>query len=162
AGRLSLDVPQSLALRLLHIDRSLAYREALHAFHAVEVREVRPRVFVLGARHPVEAAIWCAERVPARAQQFEILADVARQRHSGEASDDRSLECDFVIRLLRAVGPQGADPTARMPEFYLRIAEVVRHLRERHGRIHERLLLLEGNGVRESVRYSQEDLSRRQ
>jgi hypothetical protein len=161
AGQFGVDVPQSLALRLLRTDRSRAYREALNAFHAVEVREVRPQVYVLGTRHPVEAVIWCGERVPDRTRQFDVLAYLAEQLRGDEARDDRSLECDTVIRLLRTVGPQGPDPRARIPETYHRIAEVVRDLRRQHGRIHERLLLLEGNSVRESVRHHQEELTRR-
>lgn len=155
-SRLGLETPQSLALRLLDREKHLAYRSAMEVFPVLTARTTEEGDILLSARQPLEAEIWCERRLPDDASRFKLIQRLATRLAAHEATNDRSTELNFLVRLLQAIGPQGA---FRMPRQYKHIADVVDELRNKVPTVHPRLLLIEANALRESVQQTQRELS---
>ena len=150
SSRLGLQVPQSLALRL--IGHSIpVYRGTMEGDILLE-HEVSPAIFTLSARHPIEAQLWVASKLPEADSQFDLIAALTRQLRPGEALEDCP-ELEFVVQLLHAVGPEG-DERFRMRNHYADIAELISQLSRSHD-VHPRLLLHEAHCIREAIKEQQ-------
>ncbi|OQW88952.1 MAG: hypothetical protein BWK78_08120 [Thiotrichaceae bacterium IS1] len=112
----------------------------------------------LSARHQLEAKIWLEEKLPDQTSQFELLEKLVKLASRSEICDDDSLELEFIVKLLQAVGPEGNDRTRMPVHFYRKIANLVKDLREQFKEVHPRLLLLQSHALREWVN-SQQELS---
>jgi hypothetical protein len=152
ASRLGLAIPQSIALRLIGTNIP-AYRSSMSGDIIVE-HEPQPSLLTLSARHPIEADIWVRHRLPQSASQFDIIRSLALHIRSDEAVQDDSMELDFVVKLLQAVGPEG-DDRFRMRTHYDAIGKIVGELRLRHE-VHPRLLLVEAHATREWIKLEQQ------
>lgn len=145
-SRLGLQIPQSIALRLIATDVA-AYRSSMAEDIIVE-HEPERDVITLSARHPLEADIWVQDRVHDRKRQFELLRAALLQIRESEARDD-SIELEFVVKVLQAIGPEGPE-RFRLVQFYDQVAGIVSELRLRHE-VHPRLLLAEAHTIREWI-----------
>jgi len=149
-SQLGLQVPQSLALRLIGHNIP-AYRNSVQG-DIIEVCEVRQGDTALQARHSLEASIWVTERLSKVEEQFALIEQLVKQIRDSEIRDDpASIELEFVAQVLRALGPQG-DERFRRPQLYMEIARLVSDLRSLHGDVHPRLLLIESNAIREGIK----------
>jgi len=148
-SQLGLQVPQSLALRLIGHNIP-AYRNSVDG-DILDVFEDREGVSMLQARHALEASIWVSERLGSLDEQFALVQQLAKQLSGSEISDDYSIELEFVVQVLRALGPQG-QLRFRRPQLYMKIADLVAELRDLYGSVHPRLLLIEANAIREAVK----------
>ena len=159
ASRFNIETPQSIALALL---RGFSYDLYRHIFEWCRVLEARPidgGGVILQARLKLEAELWCEQVIPSNDQRFQIIRDLIVGLDSRMLrlvnEDERSPEHEFVIRLLRTIGPQGPERLRLPGQFYQKIAEIVHDLHSRTRSIHPRLLLIQSNATRESVQYRQ-------
>lgn len=157
ASWLGLQVPQSIALRLLCDDFRI-YRGTFTAGLLAE-RESSPGVYSLSARNTVEAEIWVKKYLVTGDEKTRILRLIAGTLNSQEVVEDYAPELVFLIEMLRALGPEGPSDR-RTPELYANLADVVSRLRQQHGEVSARLLLMESHAAREWVRARQAQLKR--
>ncbi len=162
ASQYGVDVPQGIALNILPRQEWFeAYRQALESFHVIDARYVAGDYCVLSARHPLEARLWCERHIHERKEQFALIREMVLQLRSSQVNDDHSPELNFVLQLLRAIGPQGKIPNS-MPDHYGDIARLINELRTSHAQaLHPRLLLIESNAAREWVQRQQPRIGER-
>jgi hypothetical protein len=151
-SQLGLQVPQSLALRLIGYNIP-AYRISVDG-DILQVCEVREGVVTLQARHSLEASIWVSERINKIEDQFALVQQLVKQIRKSEVQNNQAIELEFVAQVLRALGPQGQE-RFRRPQLYLEIAALVAELRALHEDVHPRLLLIESNAIREGIKNEQ-------
>ncbi|GAA4442851.1 hypothetical protein GCM10023155_50390 [Bremerella cremea] len=151
---LGFELPQSIALRLLTVDRHLAYKTAFEAFPALTTPDRQDEQHTLAARQPLEAELWCERRLPLNRDRFSVIKELVLKIEPSEGRNENSQELNFVIRALQAIGPQGAQ-THRMKELYYELSVLVGELAERIGYLSPRLSLLKANAARESVQLTE-------
>ncbi|OQW90886.1 MAG: hypothetical protein BWK78_05985, partial [Thiotrichaceae bacterium IS1] len=157
-SRLGLELPQNLALRLLPHNSAAVYRGSLRGDIILE--KSKSNSIFLSARHELEAKVWLDERLPDPQNQFELLEKLVRLARASEIRDDDSLELEFMVKLLQKIGPEGDDRTRMSANFYRKIADLVKDLREQFKEVHPRLLLLQSHALREWVKVQQEQLDK--
>lgn len=155
---LGLELPQNFALRLLPHNSAAVYRGSLQGDIILE--KSKNNSIFLSARHELEAKIWLDEKLPDQQSQFELLEKLVKLARASEIRDDDSLELEFMVKLLQAVGPEGNDRTKMPANFYRNIANLIRELREQFKEVHPRLLLLQSHALREWVNIQQEQLDK--
>jgi hypothetical protein len=154
ATHLGTTVPQSLALRLLNSNHRI-YRGAFTA-GLLDETEPAPGSYRISARSSVEAGIWVDRHLYHASLQMEVVRQLATHLEPAEVQDDHCDELEFLITILRAIGPQGARATRLVSQFQA-IADIVSSLRKRHGGISPRLSLIEAHAVREWIKARQPD-----
>lgn len=150
ASRVRQSVPQTVALRLVSGEIA-AYRGAMIAeiLEVVEPDHSRG-AYIVKARQPLEAEIWIGHRLPNPADQFELIRQMCRTLRSDEVENDHSLEFEFVVKILQAIGPQG-DERYRMQAHYREIADLAAEVAARSNEAHPRLVLVECNAIRKWI-----------
>jgi len=153
-----LPLPISLGLRLVPTDTMLAYKRTLQSAPFIRELERSGQQVYLDARHPLEADLWCRQRLPNHGSRIDVILKTVSMIRPHEAADDRAAELDYVVKLFRAIGPQGRDK-CRVPDRFLSIADAVDMIAQTAGgQIHPRLLLVHANAIREGVRERQQVL----
>ena len=144
----SLPLPQGLALRFVGHDISV-YRATSDASILTEIR-IGTDDWGLSARHPLEAEIWLAHRLPVPKDRLRLLRALllCLSRHEVVETANTSVGLEFAVRLLQAYGPDGR---RRLPQHYFELADIVTALREKYSTLHPRFLLLQSHLIREAV-----------
>ena len=156
-SRYELQLPQSIALRMLN-NNVKAYRGSFTGGLLHEHR-VKHNEYAISARHPLEADIWIRKYLPNYDKQWEIIDAIGRHMNESSINEDYSVETEFLIKLFRAIGPQGPTQWSWKPGF-AKIAKFIGELRISAGSISPRLQLIESHAARESV-IETSDLSER-
>ena len=149
-GRFGFNIPIELLARtwgasdfsdLSHILRSF---DLLHSFEDSSGR------IVVGPRHPLEARLIVHARVGSVQQEVAILSRIVKAIRPSTWGANESDEIDFVIELLRAIGPNG-DEQLRFAPFLRELAEAISEVRASRNIRSPRLMLQEANFLREWV-----------
>ena len=155
---LGLQLPQSIALRLLG-SRTDVYQETFHG-GLLRERLLDRGSFVLEARHPLEAEIWSRKHAREREQRVALIGQLFDQISRDEFDDDYSMEVEFLVGLLEAVGPEGRRDQS-LKSHWRDLAQMIRAVRSKFGKdISPRLLIKESNLLREWVGSQQESVRR--
>lgn len=147
AGRLGIDVPFNLLMRVLrsHVD-DLQFEQVADLLDEVDLFRWHPdkqgTELLVGPRISLEADLICRRRLADSRREGEYLIDLMLGVRP--QSIDRSTEITFLLDLLRAVderGPRGKVYSAK----YLDIAEALTTLRIDYGLDHASVMLQESN-----------------
>lgn len=111
SGNLGVDVPYSIALRILGHEHIKSFRIALENFPVLCSKESTKErgSFYLGPRVGLEADIWCRHQGMDEESQYAEIEKMIFKLHDSECSvaNEREPEIEFVINLLQIIGPQG-------------------------------------------------------
>ena len=156
AGRLNCAVPVNLVFRLLRQTDALYLNQIIHLFADLDL--FRWRQDEEGAAHSIaprlqlEAELICERRLPSDLE-IERIADLIRSARPGI---DQPTERSFLLTMLYMIDRHGPRRSAYR-DGYLRFADSLKHLRERHRMSHPDLVLRECVLRRRAVRQSQGD-----
>ncbi|MDE0224545.1 MAG: hypothetical protein OXP28_05350, partial [Gammaproteobacteria bacterium] len=109
----------------------------------------------VGPRTTLEAEVLCRYRFGGAASEAKRLLDLIGAVRGGGRDDERS-EVQFLLDLLRQIGPEGRRST-RYQATYVDIARAVTRLRKQYGTVDARLILQESAFRRAAVRFQAVD-----
>jgi hypothetical protein len=153
AGKFGVDVPYSIALRLLSHEPIKTFKIALDNFPVLSSKTSAKEneSNFLGPRIGLEADIWCRRQGMDDETQYKIIEKMVLTLRNGECSinNEWGAEIEFAIKLLQQIGPQGRE---KKPRLFLDIANTIAQLRKKTSSLNTRLLLVEANCIREWLR----------
>jgi len=105
---------------------------------------------LVGPRQPLEAWLLVQARIGTVEAEVAIITKLIETLRPVTSITDESDGVNFVVELVRAIGPQGSEK-ARFRPFFPRFATALRQLRDTRNIRSPRLMLQEGNLLREWV-----------
>ena len=149
-GRFGINIPIELLARTWNQSDFTDLSQTLSSFDLLHSFEDSAGRVVVGPRHPLEARLIVHARVGSAQQEVSIISGIIKAIRSRSWGADESDETDFVIELLRAIGPNG-DEQLRFAPFLREMAEAISEVRESRNIRSPRLMLQEANFLREWV-----------
>ena len=149
-GRFGLNIPIELLARTWDKADFVDLSQTLRSFDLLHSYEDSAGRVVVGPRHPLEARLIVQARVGSVQQEVSIINRIIKAIRPRAWGADESDEIDFVIELLRSIGPNGNEQLRFLP-FLKNLAEAISEVRESRNIRSPRLMLQEGNFLREWV-----------
>lgn len=146
AGQHGLAIPLELTLRVIGRSGWSSLVDLVSKFDLFRWDETERGDQVIGARTRLEAQLLAREDLTPETEIAVICELIANLRP--EPSRWGGPEVDFIVELVRKVGPKSPD-AGRYAKSYLDVAMAFKALRENLGRTHHRLVLQEANLTRE-------------
>lgn len=149
-GRFGINIPIELLARTWDRSDFTNLAQILSSFDLFHTFEDSAGRIEVGPRHPLEARLIVHARVGGVQHEVSIVGRIIRAIRVSASGADESDEIDFVIELLRAIGPNG-DEELRFAPFLRELAEAITEVRESRGIRSPRMMLQEANFLREWV-----------
>lgn len=147
-GRFGLKIPLDLLMRCMKPMPHLDFVTLLRDLDIFRWEEDSLGQLAIGPRHPLEAEILLRRRLGGARFELDFVKQILfAMRDSNEGKF--SSELDFVIDLLRSIGPNGPNEAHYRP-YFLDMARILLELREARGIPNPRLMLQEATLLRES------------
>jgi hypothetical protein len=148
-GRFGLFVPIEILLRALGKEAYIRFSEILSGIDIFRWYEDGSGNVSVGPRNALEARIVAQARLGGAKTEMAFARQlIAEVRDSAIVLENPELQ--FVVDLIRNVGPNGREATHFSP-YFQDLSETLRHVREDRGIQHPRLMLQEATILRETV-----------
>lgn len=148
-GQLGLYMPFELLLRML--DNRITYEAArvvneVDFFRVIETFSGEIKIY---PRSILEAKIIVNSNILTIDEQIDSIINIINHIEIKAANNDDDNEIEFLIKLLKAIGPSSIEQGAKYGEYYLDISQNLTDLREQKGIIDSRIILQEAYFLRE-------------
>ena len=149
-GQFGINIPIELLARTWGKADYSDLAQTLRSFDLIHAYEDSAGRIVVGPRHPLEARLIVHARLGSVQQEVAIASRILKAIRPSAWGTEESDEIDFVIELLRAIGPNGNEQLKFAP-FLRELAEAISEARESRNIRSPRLMLQEANFLREWV-----------
>lgn len=151
-GQFGLGIPIELLLRTLEGNFNLELAEIINKLDYFYISYSVKGNLIVYPRHKLEAQIVAQTKLTSD-EQVNIIMNIIQHVKSGDFL--RNDELDFLVELLKSIGPNNGEQTSRYKSHYKNISYALRELRLTDNVYNSRTILQEASYIREYVKYEQ-------
>ena len=155
-AQFGLHIPFNLILRCFDSNLSVDIARKIDEVDFFTFMEDKEGEWLLGVRTSLEASLLLKSELSSVDKQIEIIKRIILKVNQNMYSYARHSEMNFLISFLKAIGPNGREPSYYEP-YFLEIAKTLKDLRTKKNIWNTRIVLQEAMFIREYAKKNTEN-----